>query len=90
MVEVRWAIRIVVRSAMKSRTRLRNLLLRMRIDVRQGVVQDDDRRRLEQRACQGGALLLPARQRDAALAQNRLEAVSELSEVVGQPDVSKA
>ena len=51
--------------------------IRLRIDGAHGVVENQDGRFLHQRARNGHALLLPARQRDAALTDDRVVALLE-------------
>ena len=59
-------------------------LLGLSIDRGQGVVQDQDARIAHKRAGQRGALLLAARERDAALADLRLVALGKLPHLVRQ------
>ena len=49
------------------------------------VVQDQDPRIAQQRPGDGGALLLAAGERDAALAHHRLVAVRKAFDIAGQP-----
>ena len=62
-----------------------DLLLGVGVHRRERVVQDQDRRIDHHRARERRALLLPARQRDAALPHRRLEAAREVRDVLVQP-----
>ena len=57
-------------------------VLRLEIDLGRRLIEDDDRRVLEQRPRDGEPLHLAARQRRAALADERLEALGQRSNVV--------
>jgi hypothetical protein len=70
--------------------RLANLCFRLEVDRRCGVVQDQDARILEQRAGNGDALLLPARKRDAALADQRVVAVGSLFRITSWMAAARA
>ena len=84
-VEIRCETMIDVRSRMTPRSRRQDLLLGVRVHRRQRIVQDQDRRVDHQRARERRALLLPARQRDAALADHRVVALGELRHVLVEP-----
>src|SRR5439155_9455188 len=60
-----------------------DLLFLGRVDGGEGVVEHEDRRRAGQRAGQGYPLALAARQRQAALADDRVESRGELLDFVG-------
>src|SRR5207237_1635920 len=51
------------------------------VDARERVVEDEHPRRCGEHARERDALLLPARERDAALADDRLEALGKLRQV---------
>src|ERR1043166_3860743 len=55
--------------------RPQDALLGLRVDGAQRVVEQEDQRVADERAGDGGALLLPARQRDAALADDGLQSL---------------
>ena len=59
-------------------------LLGQRVHARKRVVQNQDARVAQNRPGDGGALLLPARKRDAALAHHRLVALGKALDVLGQ------
>src|SRR6267142_359463 len=60
-----------------------DLLFLHGVDGREGVVEDEDRRRAGQRPRQGHPLALAARQGQAALADDRIESGRELLDLVG-------
>src|SRR5262249_40391577 len=60
-----------------------DLLLLHRLDRREGVVEQEDRRGTGERSRKGRPLTLPARERQAALADDRLEPVRKLLDLVG-------
>ena len=76
-VDTRCEIRIVVRPRMNWPQAGQNAFFRDRIHRCQGVVENQDLRVPQHRARDRRALLLSARQRDAALAHNGLEARAE-------------
>ena len=61
---------------------MKNLVFRIGVDGGERVVEDQHAGIGHQCACQGGALFLPARQRDAALAHQRVVPVGEVAEVL--------
>ena len=77
----RCEIRIDVRPARIGRRRVRIVALGLGVDRRQRVVEDQDLRVGGQRARQRHPLPLAARQRDAALADQRVVAVGQHGEV---------
>src|SRR5205823_11309532 len=58
-----------------------DLAFGLRVDARERVVEDEDARRGGEHAGERDALLLPARQRHAPLADDRVEPVRELGDV---------
>ena len=71
MVAGRWAMTIVVRPRITSASALADLVLLGGVDRRRGVVEDQHAGVGEDGAGQGDALALPARQREAPLAEQR-------------------
>ena len=80
IVDSRWAMMIVVRPRITSRSAGTDPRLRRRVDRGGRVVEDEDARVDEQRPRDGDPLALPARQRDAALADDRVVPVGELED----------
>src|SRR5437868_9766566 len=60
-----------------------DLVFGVGVDAGEGVVEDEDTRAAEQGAGDGGALLLPSRERDAALADGSVIAFGEAFDVLG-------
>ena len=59
-----------------------NLLFGLGVDGGKGVVEDQDVRIAQQRAGKGGAALLPARKRQAALADHGIVALAEVAHIL--------
>jgi hypothetical protein len=62
-----------------------DLLLGIRVHSRQRIVEDEDFGVDEERAREGGPLLLAARERDAAFPHRRLEAARKIRDVLVEP-----
>ena len=82
--ETRWETIRTVLPFRIVRSALQDPLLGMRIDGAQRVVEDQDERVAHERARDGGALLLAARERDAALADDRLQPLRKRGDVAGE------
>ena len=80
-VVIRCATRMRRPLAEEAAQAVEDLPLRVRVDAGEGVVEDEDARRGREHARQRDALLLPARERHAALADDRVEAVREGGQV---------
>jgi hypothetical protein len=59
-------------------------LLRVGIDRRKGIIEDEDARLADEGTGYRRSLLLPPRERDAAFADKRLKALGEVAHVVEQ------
>ena len=73
----------VVRPFMSSRSAAVDALLHLHVDGARGVVEDQDRRVDEQRAGDGDALALAARQRVAALADHGVVPLGQVTDEAG-------
>ena len=82
MVERRWAMMSVVRPSASCVERVLDLRLRHAVERARGLVQDQDGRILQEDPRDGHALLLPAGQERAALADIGVEAVGHGHDVV--------
>ena len=79
IVDSRWAMTIVVRPLQSSAMRLLHVALGFGIERRGRLVEQDDRRILDQRARDGDALALAAGELQAVLADRRVVAGRESS-----------
>src|ERR1700691_2664299 len=61
---------------------IEDFILGVRVDARQGIVEDENTRAAQQGTSDRGALLLPSGKRDAALANHRVIAVRKALDVV--------
>ncbi len=84
-VETRCEIRITVRPRITPASSRENPLFGEGIDARKGVVQNQNPRVAQDGAGDGGALLLPARKGDAALADHGLVAFGKTCDIARQP-----
>ena len=80
IVERRWAITIAVRPAKQPPQPLLDARLGVQVDVRGGLVEDEDARVGDQRAGERDQLALPGRELCAALADFRVVAVRQLGD----------
>ena len=77
-VDVRWEIRIVVRPGHHPAQVPQDLLFRLRVHGRKGIVQDQNPRIAHDRAGNGRALLLSAGKRDASFSNHGLILVRQI------------
>ena len=80
IVASRWAMTSVVRPSRQLRQRLLDRPLGLGVERRGRLVEDQDRRVLQEHAGDGQALLLPARELHAALADDRVEPVGQVGD----------